>query len=165
MEPTRVPNDTPTQRRIRREAQAAARRAQALALREVGKSYRQIGQELGVCRERARQIVLRTRRREQNLHWSDCLSTRAQHLLRYLQEPINLLTLSETEAARAVAPYSRYELLMWPNFGKVACASIIDWLARHNLHLRVVDDNATIVLAKNLPLEPRETQKETAPSG
>jgi len=36
----------------------------------------------------------------------------------------------------AIARFTRRQLLDHPNFGKTGCAAIIEWLARHNLHLR-----------------------------
>jgi DNA-directed RNA polymerase sigma subunit (sigma70/sigma32) len=47
---------TPTERRLRREAQSAALRQRAFALRQAGATYAGIGRELGLSLERARQI-------------------------------------------------------------------------------------------------------------
>ena len=128
----RVPNSTPTDRRIRREARSAALRAQALALRHAGVTYASIGAVLGLSLERARQIVRKGERLANDPRWFDPLPMRAQTFL----HNVGLTELPEPEAAAAIARLTRRELLATPNFGRVACDAVVAWLARHGLTLR-----------------------------
>jgi len=72
----RIPVSTPTDRRIRREARSAARRAQALALRQSGATYAEIGAALDLSLERARQIVRKAERLANAPRWFDPLPMR-----------------------------------------------------------------------------------------
>jgi hypothetical protein len=128
----RSPEPTPAERRLRREARAAALRQQALALRQAGATYAAIGRELGVCLEHARQIVRKAERLITHSRWYDRLPMRAQNFL----HNANLSALPETEAATAVARYSRRELLTTPNLGRGAVGAIATWLAHHGLALQ-----------------------------
>ncbi len=53
----RIPVSTPTDRRIRREARSAARRAQALALRQSGATYAEIGAALDLAQLTRRELL------------------------------------------------------------------------------------------------------------
>jgi len=128
----RIPNLTPAERRIRREARSAALRDLALALRQGGKTFAIIGQELGLSLERARQIVKKAERLANAPRWFDPLPMRAQTFLHNM----NLTALPEIEAAIAVARLSRRELLAAPNIGRGAADAIAAWLAGHGLKLR-----------------------------
>ena len=99
----RIPNLTPAERRICREARSAALRDLALALRQGGKTFAIIGQELGLSLERARQIVKKAERVANAPRWFDPLPMRAQTFLHNM----NLTALPEIEAAIAVARLSR----------------------------------------------------------
>jgi hypothetical protein len=127
----RIPVSTPTDRRIRREARSAARRAQALALRQSGATYAEIGAALDLSLERARQIVRKAERLANAPRWFDPLPMRAQTFL----HNADLTELPETKAAAAIAQLTRRELLATPNFGRVACDAVVAWLARHGLTL------------------------------
>jgi hypothetical protein len=107
-------------------------RQRALALRQAGATYDAIGRELGVGLERARQIVLMAERLINDPRWYDRLPMRAQNFLHNAR----LTALPETEAATAVARYSRRELLTTPNLGRGAVGAIADWLAGHGLALQ-----------------------------
>jgi len=126
------PPSTPTERRLQREARSAEQRAQALALRQAGETYASIGRVLGVSLERARLIVGKAEQLAYNPHWSDYLPMRAIHAL----SERGLLEREESEAAHAIAQFSRRELMRRQNFGKGACEAIIEWLARHGLELQ-----------------------------
>lgn len=121
-----------TERRIRREAQSADRRAQALTLRRSGKTYDAIGRALGVSLERAQQIVRKAERLTNSPRWFDGLLVRAQTFL----HNHGLAELPEIEAAVAVAQLTRRELMAAPNVGKGTCDALIAWLERHGLTLR-----------------------------
>jgi hypothetical protein len=124
---------TPADRRIAREARAAAKRGRAAALREGGATLADIGRALGLSVEGARRLVLQAERRASRPDWHSRLNnTRA---LRFLRER-DLSGLLELEAAEAVARLSRKELKAEPNLGKGALAAIEAWLAGHGLALR-----------------------------
>jgi hypothetical protein len=119
-------------RRISREARSIARRAQALALRRSGATYAAISAALGLSLEQARQVTRQAEKLADHPHWTDSLPQRAINLLRNL----DLIELSEVEAVRAVAEFSRRELLAQSNFGQAALAAVDTWLAKHRLELR-----------------------------
>jgi len=125
----RIPNLTPAERRIRREARSAALRDLALALRQGGKTFAIIGQELGLSLERARQIVKKAERLANAPRWFDPLPMRAQTFLHNM----NLTVLPEIEAAIAVARLSRRELMRAPNVGHAVADALGAWLAHHGL--------------------------------
>jgi hypothetical protein len=120
---------TPAERRISREAESAALRQQALALRQTGATYAAIGSELGLCLERARQIVFKAERLINDPRWYDGLPERAIHVLR----AHGLLDRPEIEAAHAVAQFSARELMQRANFGRVSLDALSGWLAGHGL--------------------------------
>src|SRR5215470_1822342 len=93
---------SPTERRIRREAQSAARRERAFALRQAGATYTAIARDLGLSLERARQIVFKAERLALHPHWYDRLPQRAVGLL-YAR---GLLDRPEHEAALSLAQIS-----------------------------------------------------------
>lgn len=115
-----------TARGIRREAEAADRRAQALALRREGATYAAIGRTLGVSQTRAKQIVDRAAWQASNPHRVQ-LPMRAANFLKLE----GFLDLTEADAAAAVAKLTRREVLAHPNVGKGAVAALADWLALH----------------------------------
>jgi hypothetical protein len=119
-------------RRIARERQSAAQRARALAMRQAGATYAAIGDELGVCVERARGIVFKAQRLTEHPLWSEALPSRATTFLRLR----DLSELPEAEAALAVAKLTRREIKTEPNFGRGALAALEAWLASHGLALR-----------------------------
>jgi len=128
----RIHNSTPTKRRLHRQARSAEQLGQALALRRDGATYAAIGQTLGVCLERARRITLKAERLTNAPRWYDGLPARAINLLH--QRGLN--TLSEIDAARAVAQFTRRELMNTPNFGRGSLSALRAWLAKHKLALR-----------------------------
>jgi len=128
----RIHNSTPTKRRLHRQARSAEQLGQALALRRDGATYAAIGQTLGVCLERARRITLKAERLANAPRWYDGLPARAINLLH--QRGLN--TLSEIDAARAVAQFTRRELMNTPNFGRGSLSALRAWLAKHGLALR-----------------------------
>lgn len=128
----RIPISSPTERRLRREAHTAERRAQALAMRQGGATYAAIGRAFGISLERARRLTAEAERLTNNPRFYDCLPMRAQHFLRIA----DLIELPEIEAAQAVAQLTRRELMDRPNFGRVAADAIVVWLAKHGLNLR-----------------------------
>jgi Sigma-70, region 4 len=128
----RIPISSPADRRIFREARSAALRAQALALRQSGATYADIGAALGLSLERARQITRKAERLANAPRWFDPLPMRAQTFL----HNTGLSELPETEAAAAVARFTRRDLLATPNVGKGAIAELVAWLGKHGLALR-----------------------------
>jgi hypothetical protein len=153
MQPS-VPKDTPAQRRERRErreAEAAAKRARALALQDAGATCDRIGQELGVSTSRAFQILAKAKRLRDDPRWYHVLPVRVQNLLYHME----LRDLPEAEAARAIAQYSRRELLKQPNFGKGGLATIIAWLGRHGLQLSETPNLTDVGKIENLARVPR----------
>jgi hypothetical protein len=135
MDQIRDPISSPAERRIHRQARSATRRELALAWRKAGWTFCDIAAALGVCRERARQIVSkaeRMARRAHDQHWWDPLPIRARQFL----HGYGLTKLSEMEAVRAVAQLSRRELMRTPNFGSASCAALVAWLVRHGLTLQ-----------------------------
>jgi hypothetical protein len=126
---------TPAERRKRREARSAKRRAQALALRQQGGTYSSIGLALGVSVARARQLVRKAERLANEPHWHDGLPARAVNLLIIS----GIAGLPEQEAGEAIAHLSRREALAFPNFGIGALTALVDWLATLSLELRQDD--------------------------
>jgi hypothetical protein len=116
-----IPNLTTAERRIRRGELA-------LALRQAGKTFADIGLELGCSRARAQQIVARAA----GAHWSAHLPGRVRTFLHHA----GLAALPELDAAREVSQLSRRELLAAPNIGRAASAAVVVWLARHGLELQ-----------------------------
>jgi hypothetical protein len=123
---------TPSQRRLVRAAFASAKRAHALSLRRRGATLAEIGAELGVCREQARQAVLKAERLIERPHWSDALPTRARRFLR----DHDLADLPEAKAAEVVARFTLRDLKAEPNLGKGAIGALSAWLIGHGLALR-----------------------------
>ena len=140
-------------RRIAREARSAAKRIVAAEMRQAGASYAAIGAELGVCRERARLIVLKAERLTEHPRWSDALPTRGTTFL-HLR---GLSELPEVEAALAVAKFTRKEIKAEPNLGKGALAAIEAWLAGHGLTWRadIPTANKKGVLVQGRPHDSR----------
>ena len=91
----------------------------ALALRNAGKTFREIGAEFGVTVERARQMVLQARLWRGN--WAYNLTARARNVLgNYLD--IDVTKMDELEAAKAVAAaLSPRDLLECPTRGGRPC--------------------------------------------
>jgi hypothetical protein len=116
-----IPNLTTAERRIRRGELA-------LALRQAGKTFADIGLELGCSRARAQQIVARAA----GVHWSAHLPGRVRTFLHHA----GMAALPELDAAREVSQLSRRELLAAPNIGRAASAAVVVWLARHGLELQ-----------------------------
>ena len=162
----RIPNLTPAERRICREARSAALRDLALALRQGGKTFAIIGQELGLSLERARQIVKKAERLANAPRWFDPLPMRAQTFLHNM----NLTALPEIEAAIAVARLSRRELLAAPNIGRGAADAIAAWLAGHGLKLRPESAHAFArrvrgsPMKAGAPMRERPSDSETGPA-
>jgi len=129
---SRIPNSTPTDRRLHREARSAEQRKLALALRRDGATYAVIAVALGVCLERARRITRQAERLADHPRWFDSLPQRAISFLR----AHGLDALPEIEAARALANVSRRELLSTPNFGGVSLSVLCDWMGKHGFALR-----------------------------
>jgi Homeodomain-like domain len=128
----RLPDLSPTERRIRREECSAVLRAQALALRQSGATYAEIGAALNLSQARAYQIVRKGERLADSPRWYDGLPARAQTFF----HNIGLSELAEIEAAAAIARFTRRELLATPNFGRGACDAVVAWLAHHGHTLR-----------------------------
>ena len=106
--------------------------AQAMAMRKAGKTYREIGEALDVRLGGARNLVLVGERFGAYKHWSTALSMRVRPLL----DGFDLYSLSEADAARAVANLGRSIVSDWPNVGVVALGEIEEWLAKHGLQLQ-----------------------------
>jgi hypothetical protein len=140
---------TPSQRRLVRAAFASAKRAHALSLRRRGATLAEIGAELGVCREQARQAVLKAERLIERPHWSDALPTRARRFLR----DHDLADLPEAKAAEAVARFTLKDLKAEPNLGKGAIGAIVAWLAGHGLGLRDDSENKKGAPARERPCD------------
>jgi hypothetical protein len=128
----RIRISTPADRHSRRQQRSAELRGRALALRRDGATYAAIGRTLGVCLERARRITLKAERLAVAPRWYDGLPARAINLLHQR----GLKALSEIDAARAVAQFTRRELMSTPNFGRVSLSALRAWLAKHGLALR-----------------------------
>jgi hypothetical protein len=103
----------------------------ALALRNAGKTLREIGAEFGVTVERARQMVLEAGLWRGN--WAYNLTARARNVLgNYLD--IDVTKMDELEAAKAVAAaLSPRDWLRVPNAGRKTLQEISAWLASHGL--------------------------------
>src|SRR5262249_4717322 len=162
----RIPNLTPAERRIRREARSAALRDLALALRQGGKTFAIIGQELGLSLERARQIVKKAERLANAPRWYDNLPSRAIGIL-YAR---GLLDCPEHEAALALAQVSTRELMQTPNFGQVSLNALRAWLADHG---RKLCPESAHAFARRMrgsptksgaPMRERPSVSETGPS-
>jgi hypothetical protein len=115
-----------------RKTNGQPQREQALAMRQTGLTFRQIGEELGVGVERARQLVQKAERLARQPSWHNALPARVQNFLRNN----DLATLPELEAARAVAQITRRELSSIPNLGAGARSALITWLSKHGLRLQ-----------------------------
>jgi hypothetical protein len=123
---------TPRERRLRREAVGASKRAYALTLRHAGATFAAIGKTLGLSLEGARRLVLIAEHRAARPSWHNALNnTRALHLLRLR----GLDTLPEIQAALAVSKLSRRDLLGEPNFGRGALEAVTCWLAANGTAL------------------------------
>jgi hypothetical protein len=107
------------------------RLGRALALRNAGKTFREIGAEFGVTVERARQMVLQAGLRRGN--WAYNLTARARNVLgNYLD--VDVTKMDELEAAKAVAAtLSPRDLLRLPNVGSKTLEEISAWLDSHGL--------------------------------
>ena len=106
--------------------------AQAVAMREAGKTYREIGEALDVRLGGARHLVWVGKRFGAYKHWSAALSMRVRRLL----DSFDLYPLPEADAASAVASLGRSQLSSEPNIGPVAICEIEEWLAKHGLQLQ-----------------------------
>jgi len=161
-----LPNSTPAERRLRREAQSAALREQAFALRQAGATYAAIGRELGLSLERTRRIIFKAERLKTDPRWYDNLPSRAIAIL-YAR---GLLDCPEHEAALALAQVSARELMQTPNFGQVSLNALRAWLADHGCKLCPESAHAFVRRMRGsptksgAPMRERPSVSETGPS-
>lgn len=109
-----------------------ARIQSALALREAGNTYKQIGLELGISLERARQMVCQAerQRREQETPWGH-LSIRARNGIQFALDRKGPFTPEEVSDGLTAR-----ELSFAPNLGRVSIDEIEMWLSEHGLSFK-----------------------------
>lgn len=107
----------------------------ALDMRKAGKTYQEIGQALGVGKQRASEIVSKAKRVLSRVDIG--LSVRAENAIKhfiYLQknyQPAQSIDLSP----HAISRISAREMERMHNCGRVTIAEIRRWLGRHGLDL------------------------------
>jgi len=111
-----------------------SRRELVLRLRGEGATYQEIGNRLGVTRERARQLWTQAACPPDRPEWARGLQAQAWHCIRrevsWNRPTIDFATVD------GLASFTEAELLDIPNFGQKALAEVQALLSKHGLRLR-----------------------------